>query len=216
MTRRFDNVIFDLDGTLIDSIAGIEVSARHAVARCLPGLTVPDLRRLIGPPIRTMLATLWPERPAAEIDTVVAAFREHYDSSGCLHSAPYPGVRETLVGFRNAGITMFVLTNKLSKSAHLILEQAGLSSLFRTVMSPDSVQPPYRKKRDGAVLLRDRFELDPARSAMVGDGLDDLEAAGACGFTFLAVSYGYGSAAEAAPHGLPVAHSFSDIARLLL
>jgi phosphoglycolate phosphatase len=214
--RRWDNIIFDLDGTLVDSLPGIEASARHAVGKCLPGISLPQLRELIGPPIRTIFSRLWPERDRSEIDAIVAAFRQHYDSEGCLLSRLYPGVPETLGQLRDAGLTMFVLTNKLSLSAGIILENAGIRPFFSEVMSPDSAEPPYSVKSEGAALLQARHHLVPERTILMGDGMDDMEAAAACGFVFLAAVYGYGRANRDRAPGILFAQTFSEIARLML
>src|SRR5687768_14671313 len=186
--RRWDNIIFDLDGTLVDSLPGIDASARYAVEKCFPGISLPQIRELIGPPIRTIFARLWPERHHEEINALVAEFRRHYDNQGCLLSRLYPGVQETLSHLRDAGVTMFVLTNKLSLSAGIILENARIRQFFLDVMSPDSAEPPYSVKREGATILQARHHLVPKRTLLMGDGVDDLEAAAACGFVFLAAA----------------------------
>lgn len=215
--RPWDNVVFDLDGTLVDSLPGIEASAQSAVGQCLPGVSLPPIRELIGPPIRTMFGQLWPERAPAEIEALVTAFRRHYDTEGCLRSEVYPGVRETLAQLQAANVQMFVLTNKLSISAGIILERTGIKSFFSEVMSPDSAEPLYAAKSDGAAILQTRYHLDPTRTILMGDGADDLDAAAACGFAFVVAAYGYGSASRSRSlTGLPVAKTFSEIARLVL
>jgi phosphoglycolate phosphatase len=214
--RRWDNIIFDLDGTLVDSLPGIEASARYAVEKCLPGIPLPGMRALIGPPIRTMFAQLWPERDRVEIEALVAAFRQHYDTEGCLLSQSYPGVHDTLRDLHDAGMAMFVLTNKLSHSADIILEKAGIRQFFSDVMSPDSVEPPYAVKSEGAALLQTRYHLVPGRTLLMGDGVNDLEAAAACGFVFVEAAYGYGNPGQASGRGISPAQTFSEIARLML
>jgi phosphoglycolate phosphatase len=214
--RRCDNIIFDLDGTLVDSLPGIEASARYAVGECLPGIALPEIRELIGPPIRTIFSRLWPERNREEIDATVAAFRRHYDSEGCLLSRLYPKVAETLSHLRDAGMTMFVLTNKLALSAGIILENTGIRPFFSDVMSPDSVEPFYSIKSEGAAILQARHHLVPQRTALMGDGVDDVEAAAVGGFVFVAAVYGYGSANRDRTPGILFAQTFSEIARLML
>jgi phosphoglycolate phosphatase len=214
--KRWDSIIFDLDGTLVDSLPGIEASARHAVEKCLPGISLPEIRGLIGPPIRTMFAQLWPERDRVEVEALVAAFRQHYDTKGCLLSQPYPGVHDTLYDLHEAGTAMFVLTNKLSHSADIILEKSGIRQFFLDVMSPDSVEPPYSVKSEGAAILQSRYHLVPARTLLMGDGVNDLEAAAACGFVFVEAAYGYGNASQDSAPGTSPVQTFSEIARLML
>ncbi len=201
-------VVFDLDGTLVDSLPGIEASVRFALSRALPGTAMPDLRSAVGPPIATMFARLWPELDPDGLARLLAEFRSHYDAGGCLLSEPYPGVRETLPAL---GGSLFVLTNKPVNPSRRILKHLGLLDFFTDVMAPDAITPPYASKPDGARLLQERFGLLPAETALVGDGPDDARAAEACGFRFIAASYGYGQVAEATP-----LNQFSDIERFLL
>ena len=213
----FQSVIFDLDGTLVQSLPGIEQSARVAISRVLPEMPLPDLRAVIGPPIATMFARLWPDLAAEQMACLLAEFRTHYYSEGCLCSEPYPQVRDTLARLQAAGRALFVLTNKPAAPAQKILHHLGLAEFFTEIMGPDSVQPPFRSKPDGARLLAAKHRLSPQSTVIVGDGIDDAEASQACGFGFIAVCYGYGRAAEwagAAP--LAKLEKISNLDRILL
>ena len=214
---RYGNIIFDLDGTLVDSLAGIEASSRHAVNQCFPAKSLPPMRELIGPPIAKMFARLWPELNASELETLVASFRQHYNAEGCFLSELYPGVRETLRTLQEYGATMFVLTNKPRHATGLILEHLRVLSCFTALVSPDSQEPAFTAKREGAKLLREKYDLDPAATVLVGDGRDDAEAAEASGFSFLIAAYGYGSAAREA-HGMhtPAVKTFPSILEVVL
>lgn len=214
---HFATVIFDLDGTLVDSLPGIELSTRHAIQECLPNRVVPDMRELVGPPIATMLATLWPDLSDLEVSRLAAAFREHYNTQGCRLSKLYPGVAEVLAALAAAGVVMHLLTNKPVGPTLTILENSNIRSHFRDVMSPDSVEPPFIAKTDGARILRARHRLESLSTVMVGDGLDDLASANACGFVFAVAAYGYGSAATRCPATKFFRMTkFSDILRLVL
>ena len=204
--------IFDLDGTLVDSLPGIEASIRAAVEKCLPGRPVPPIRDHIGPPIRLMLERLYPDRNSFQMDFLVSAFREHYDTRGCRESRLYPGVLEVLGELRAADCALFVLTNKPFAASLAILEETGIRSHFADVVSPDSIDPPFSNKTDGARFLKERFRLEPALTFLIGDGLDDAAAAEACGFAFFFASYGYGSALTTrTPAPVAVLQSFGEI-----
>lgn len=205
------NVIFDLDGTLVDSLPGIEQSVRRAITRVLPEVPMPDLRTVIGPPIATMFARLWPELAPETMERLVAEFRDHYVSTGCLASTPFSGVAETLSELHSGGRRLFVLTNKPAAPTRVILGRLGLNRFFSASLSPDSVSPPFGSKPDGARLLMKAFDIEPLATTLVGDGADDAAAAAACGFRFIAAGYGYGN-----PPAEVRLEKFSEIRRLLL
>lgn len=205
---RVHHLICDLDGTLVDSLPGIECSTRHALAKCLPGVVAPPMRDVVGPPIAKMFAQLWPQLPCDELDCLLAAFRQHYNEEGCLASVCYPGVRETLSELRKREVEMFVLTNKPLAPTQTILRHTGIEEFFAGVVSPDTAEPSYLTKSAAAKALRDVHALAPASTAIVGDGLDDAAAAAACGFAFFLAAYGYGSAAVRGTSGSRVALKF--------
>lgn len=207
------SVIFDLDGTLVDSLPGIEYSARTAIESVLPGVPMPDLKAIIGPPIAAMFARLWPDLDPEKMARLVAAFRSHYAEKGCLDSLPFPGVMDSLSRLQAAGLRMFVLTNKPAAPTKTILVALGLAEFFAGVLAPDSPESPFASKPDGARALMRRFALDADQTTLVGDGADDAAAAEACGFRFIAAAYGYGTAAETAATR---AEKFSDIEGFLL
>lgn len=198
---RFANLIFDFDGTLVDSLPGIEASLRAAVAGRRPPLTVTKaaLREKIGPPLPAMMAALWPELDPGEIPALVTAYRAHYLPVGCRWSEPFPGVHETLERFRAAGLRLFLLTNKPTAPTHAILEQLGWREWFTEILCPDDPEHPFTEKARGACDLRERHGLESASTLLTGDSMDDRGAAAAAGFAFAAAGYGYGGAAG---HGI--------------
>jgi len=207
------NIIFDLDGTLVDSLPGIDSSLRSACNEVLPGCDIPPLRKFIGAPLPAMLAAMWPDQDSATISRLVVEFRRRYQRSGWQQTLPFEGVAETLPLLRNAGHRLFVLTNKPSRTATLILEKLGWLPLFQAVISLDSSHPPFACKQDSARFLLQAIPLDPLRTVMVGDGADDCESAAACGFRFIAAAYGYGSAADLCEFRL---ERFADLNKYLL
>ena len=209
---RFRNFIFDLDGTLVDSLPGIEASIQHALDRCLPGRAMPSIREQVGPPIAVMLARIYPELQPAELDELVRAFREHYNAEGCRGSVLYPGVTETLHELHGRGASMFVLTNKPSVPTRMILDRAGILSLFLDVVSPDAVTPSFATKPAAAQHLAAQRALRSDETVVIGDGIDDAAAAACCSFAFVIAGYGYGSAASGKPaEAIAVIDSFREI-----
>jgi phosphoglycolate phosphatase len=209
---RYTHVVFDLDGTLVDSLPGIEASARYAIGHSSLEVSPTTLRECIGPPIADMFARLWPELPSFERQRLVADLRQHYDADGCLQGQIYPEVAETLARLQREGVEMFLLTNKPLAPTRRILEHLGIASHFRAVISPDSRTPPFEDKPAGAAHLAEAFALPASSTLLIGDGLDDLRAAMAQGWAFLLAGYGYGSARTARAHpDQRVAKTFSEI-----
>jgi len=188
------HIVFDLDGTLIDSVPGIEYSARQAVAQVAPHLLgrVQGLRARIGPPIRDILGQLLPELDAAAVDQVMRAFRASYDSLGWQKSLAFDGVAATLAQLRQRGLGLFLVTNKPIGPTRNILDMLQLHAYFGAVVSPNVQEPPFASKADMVRHLLIQRQLDPASGLLVGDAEDDARAAAAAGLRFAAVSYGYG------------------------
>jgi len=142
------HAIFDLDGTLVDSLPGIAWSVGQALALCgLPPLTV-DLKPLIGPPIRSILASVTGLRDAPSLDRLERAFRASYDGEGWRKSTCYEGAPDMLRRLRAGGIGLWVVTNKPSRIALRILREIEIDGLFGGVASLDSRAPhTFRKPR---------------------------------------------------------------------
>ncbi len=188
------NAIFDLDGTLVDSMAGIDWSAKTAWESVLPGQACPSFGTLIGPPVREMFCQALPEADSDTIGQLERAFREHYDTDGWRKTTVYPGVVETLSLLVKRGVNCYGVTNKPGLATRRILTYCGLDQYFRVFLSPDSRTPPFSSKLEAVHVLLSQYQLDPRCSVLVGDGVDDACAAAASGLIFAAVGGGYGEA----------------------
>jgi phosphoglycolate phosphatase len=191
------HIVFDLDGTLIDSAAAILASYRAAFATC--GLA--PARRIdvdiVGPPIHETLRLLAGSRDPVLIERLAGTFRHSYDKGGLLETAAYPGIGELLAALREAGRTLHIATNKRVYPTRLILDHLGWRACFETVYTLDSFAPQLPGK--GAMigrLLADRH-IETARAVYVGDRIEDGEAAEANGLPFIAAAWGYGAQREA-------------------
>jgi len=196
MNIRPNAVIFDLDGTLIDSLPGIEFSLKAAFDSCGVCGTLQNLRSMIGPPIRTILARTGNVTDERELADLELAFRKSYDDEGWKMTACYPEVPSILQAMHNAGIRLFVVTNKPLHISNQILEHLGLTRLFEAVISRESRQPAYADKKEMLEFLTDTCSVDPISCVFVGDTQEDADAAAAGAVPFAFVGHGYGKISE--------------------
>jgi len=198
---RFDLVMFDLDGTLIDSAGDIASSLSVALAEVgLPPRAREQVVPLIGRGIEVLVerALGGPGHPAQA--RVTEAFRQHYAAHPVVHTRLYPGVGELLERARACGIVLAVATNKRTDICKQILVALGLLPLFTVVLGDE---PALARKPDPArvhkILALTR--IAPARSLYVGDSLIDLETARNAGVSAALVTWGYALRAALAAAG---------------
>lgn len=191
------NVVFDLDGTLVDSAPGIERCLTEALAEVAPGRPSGWPEGLIGPPVRDMVAQLLPDADAATLDCAVASFRRCYDGGGWSETIPYPGAGVMLRTLREAGCRLFIVTNKPAVPTASILADLGWDVLFDRVVCRDSVFPPFADKPAAFSDLIESESLEGAETLFVGDTGDDAAAARASDVPFVFAAYGYGEPAAA-------------------
>src|ERR1043166_4564408 len=137
------NVIFDLDGTLVDSRPGIEHSVDYALIQHGYSARASGLHTHIGPPIRTILQRISGETEPKALDGLEAAFRFSYDGEGWRQTVLREDAEETLSWLDNAGYRLYLVTNKPWRATQKITEHFGLTTLLAKMISPDSGVPPY-------------------------------------------------------------------------
>lgn len=202
-------ILFDLDGTLLDSIPGITYSVNAALrAAGLPERSF-DLRPLIGPPIRTILSRVAATENPALLDTLEQHFRESYDTEGWRQTICFPGATEILRAMKTAGHRLFVVSNKPGHISRRILDSLELSPCFEQIYNRDSRQPPYRSKEDMLYALLVDHRLAPGDCVLAGDTMEDAAAAALYKVAFIFMEHGYGELPRAQPVLLRL-KNFSD------
>lgn len=186
------HIIFDLDGTLVDSIPGIAWSVDAALRSCGLPPAGRDLAVLIGPPVRDILAAVSGVAEPDLLDRLERAFRSSYDSAGWRLTVCQPGVRGMLSQLLPAGVGLWLVTNKPSHSTAMILCELHLDGFFREVVSRDSRTPVYASKSEMLIDLLERRSLPRAACLMAGDTVEDWRAAEAAGIPCALVPHGYG------------------------
>lgn len=189
-------IIFDLDGTLVDSLPGIEHSVDCSLQECnLPGRTI-SLRPLIGPPIRVILKTLVSDASERQIADLEKSFRSSYDSDGWRKTALCGHALETLCELKQTGFELFLATNKPATPTRAILRELAIEDFFSAVFCRDSRTPPFRSKGEMLLQITSQFDLDCEECLYVGDSPEDERAAEEAGMPIAIVTHGYGDREE--------------------
>lgn len=212
---HLQDLIFDLDGTLVDSVAGIEYSVDCALAECGFAARGRGLRSLIGPPIRRILCAVADESDRSALDALESAFRRSYDSEGWKKTMLQKGAKETLEWLVASGRRAFVFTNKPLLPTSHILDRMQSRHFFSDVVCRDSTTPPYEQKADMLRAILEGNGLSARGSMVVGDTNEDVTAAMAAGIR-VALVPGYGpSHAEAAGNSCVHLQSLTDLKKLV-
>ncbi|MCP8940913.1 phosphoglycolate phosphatase [Alsobacter sp. SYSU M60028] len=192
-------VVFDLDGTLVDSARDLLEAANATLGeRGLRKLSLDEARGMIGDGVarlveRALAAT---GGDAADLPRAVERFMAIYTRDAVRFTRPYPGVTETLRELAGRGLRLAVVTNKPRAVTLHILESLGLAPLFEAVVGGDSA--PRRKPHPDPLLAAlAAMGVAPGDALMVGDNFHDVEAAHAAGLAAVVVTYGYSHR----PHG---------------
>ena len=190
LTKR--HILFDMDGTLVDSQFAILDSLREALREnCVrePECLSTDL---IGPPIAEIVRKADPSVSDDVLKDIVASFRRLYDSTPERGLTPYDGIAELLNTLLQRGFFLYVVTNKPIKPTRRILEYLGWK-MFIDVVTPDSGPSPSvkRSKAESIAALINEHGLDAREVIMVGDTIGDVTAAHRAGVDAIAVLWGY-------------------------
>ncbi|HXE56731.1 MAG TPA: HAD-IA family hydrolase [Gemmatimonadales bacterium] len=189
--------LFDLDGTILDSIGHILDSYRHTFAvHGLPPAPEEELVRGIGTPLRSQLAKQASD--PALLDALVATYREYNLKYHDERIFPYPGVVEAIRAIRAAGRRTGLVTSKNRQGALRGLQLAGLQYEIDVVVGCDEVEnpKPHREPVDKAVAL---LGADPATTVYVGDSVHDMRCGRAAGVRTAAALWGPFTRGDLAP-----------------
>jgi phosphoglycolate phosphatase len=188
-------VVFDLDGTLIDTAPDLVASLNHTIAaHGLAPVTYGDLTHLVGHGARAMIERSFRLRgrplDEAELPPMMDRFIEHYLAGMPGESRPYPGLTDSLDRLRDAGMVLAVCTNKMESLARPLIEGLGMTGYFSAITGGDTfpVRKPDPAHLTGTV---DLAGGDIRRTVMVGDSLNDLKVAVNAGVPSVGVPFGY-------------------------
>ncbi|HVV15864.1 MAG TPA: HAD hydrolase-like protein [Polyangia bacterium] len=190
--RRIGLVIFDLDGTLVDSAPDIAAALGATLAEAgLPSPALERVKSMVGDGARVLIRRALAEAGvAADEDSLLARFVEHYRQGLCIGSRLYPGVSEALDRLEAAAIPAAVVTNKPGDLARRLLEQLGVAARLIAVIG-DGDGYPRKPDPAAARAVLTKAGVAATRTAVVGDGLPDVQLARALGARAVAAGWGY-------------------------
>ncbi len=181
-------ILFDLDGTLIDSVELILRSKTYAFES--RGLTTPsdaEWLRWLGTPLRNTFQR-FADSPA-EVDRFIAAYREFQLEHHDRLLRPYAGASETLEALRDAGHPIGIVTSKSVELSERGLDQVGLLEFVDTIVGADSTQK-HKPDPEPVRVALDRLGATPGRAMFVGDSVHDMHAGNAAGVATVAALWG--------------------------
>ncbi|MBQ1431876.1 MAG: HAD hydrolase-like protein [Ruminococcus sp.] len=195
MSITYDTLLFDLDGTLIDSAPGVLGCLKKALGTF--GIPEPqELKRFMGPPLTDSLKMFCGlEGQAAE--KVLNSYRELYSTEGIFNTTAYSGIEKMLEKLSEEGKTLAVATCKSEDFALRILNDLGIAKYFDFIGGSDIASGRNSKDKVIEYVMENLGQPDRNSTLMIGDRLYDVNGAGKCGIGCLYALWGYGSTDEA-------------------
>lgn len=194
--KNYRHILFDMDGTLIDSGRGIVESVRYTLK--LLGLSEPNeevLFSFVGPPLKSSFIKLC-NMNSQEAEIAVKIFRTYYSNKGMFNVSLYPGIKKMLHELRERGYTLFIATSKPTEYAQRIAEFLKIAVYFDDIVGSNLDNSRVQKSEVIQYLLKKNNCSEPIETLMVGDKEQDMIGAHSCGIDAVGVTFGYGSRAE--------------------
>lgn len=207
-------ILFDLDGTLTDSMEGVIRSVQYMQEKMNREIwSFDDLRFIVGPPlIQSFTGEFGMELELAE--KAVEVFRERYSTIGLFENKVFPGIVELLEDLKGKGKRMAVATSKKEELAVEILEHFDIAKYFE-VIGGDKREVGRDNKARVIDYVLETMQAEKGDVIMVGDRKFDINGAHDIGIPCIAVEYGYGDRAEFEEHGADyIAATTEDVADL--
>jgi phosphoglycolate phosphatase len=206
---RRNTLVFDLDGTLVDSAPDIAAAVNALFAELgLPAVDLPSIRRMIGDGAPVLLErALLHVGAAHKAADLMARFSVYYSENAVKLPKVYPEVTETLTVLRDAGCRLGVCTNKPIGPTRALLAASGLDAFIEAVIGGDSM--PQRKPQPEPLLaVISALGGTPDKAVLIGDSAVDLACAEAAGVPAIIIPSGYGMTQ---PQATVTAASFADL-----
>lgn len=193
--KRYKNIIFDLDGTLVDTAPDIINCLKQAFAEVLKQNDIKISEKIIGPPVSEMIKKTKPDLNDQEVEALTNEFRVCYDNSVFPDTYLYEGVRKLLNVLQDEGCRIFLVTNKPMLPTRKIIKKLKID-LFDKVVTSDILPKKKLSKSEMIEFLVDNCCLNPAKSIIVGDTQEDVFAARENSIASVVLLSGYGNNAD--------------------
>lgn len=196
MPQPIDLIIFDLDGTLIDSLSDLADATNHMLTSLgRPRIEQDAVRSLVGQGARRLVERALAGASGEEVEQGLALFLDYNYRHIADRTVPYPGVRETLDTLKGRGMRMAIISNKNVALCREVVSALGIDRYFEEILGADSL--PFRKPSPEPVLkLLADFGVAPERAALVGDSINDIAAGKGAGVRTVGCTWGYGDQLE--------------------
>jgi len=189
--QKVKAVIFDLDGTLLDTLADIGTGANFALCQFgYPTYPIEAYRAKIGHGVKNLFRSALPEGAAeADVDKVNAVYQRYYPEHCCVHTSYFPGTLEILRALTAKGIRLAVISNKTEKTTLKIMTHYFPEFQWDFIWGNNGVRP-LKPATEAGELACKTLGLAPEEIMYVGDGDSDMEFAAKMGFVAAGVTWG--------------------------
>ena len=210
-------ILFDLDGTIINSFLGITRCVQYALrSKGIDVENLKDLEEYIGPPLKQ---TFQKNNDFSDEETIdlIRKYRERFDVTGIFENELYPGVEQTLLHLKECGYPLVLASSKPETACERILEKHGLLSCFDEVVGATLDGRISTKEQ----VLKEVFQRigsnDPKDYVLIGDTIYDVEGANKVGMDCIGVSYGFGKAEDLERAGaVSVCRDLEEVERVVI
>ncbi|MBO4340074.1 MAG: HAD family hydrolase [Bacteroidales bacterium] len=213
---KYKAVIFDLDGTLLDTLEDLSAAVNHALSQNgFPLHTLEQYRTMVGHGVRNLVQTALPQEFQADssvIDSTLAVFKEYYTANIDVRTRPYPGMRELLSELSERGVKLAVASNKFQSGAEYLVKKLFPGIPFAAILGNREGFPLKPDPEIVGQVLR-LCGVSRADTVLVGDSGTDMKTAANGGISAIAVTWGYRPMEPSPDYSL--ASSAADLLSLL-
>jgi phosphoglycolate phosphatase len=216
-TEMYRHIVFDLDGTLIDSAPSIIASFAYAFSAVGIEPCKAITADVVGPPLMPTLASLAGSEAVDLLERLATKFKAHYDSESYQKATVYAGIEALLEAFKQADLAMYIATNKRDLPTQKLVRYLDWNRYFKGVFALDSYKPPLASKPLMVAQIIADYQIDPKQAIYVGDRYEDGLAADYNKMQFAMAAWGYADkAAKKLQENWFICQNTEDLKQILI